>query len=223
MTNPSSPEPPETPARAYHKGNVAGDLRKAAEQILASEDLENVTVRRLTREVGVAPANFYNHFHNLDDLLFLIASSSLDQAVARAISIWSSEGSKQDLLVAAATDFIRFCLKNRQLMRLMLRRHAHERTTKYAETSDRSFGEIVRYIHGSEGVSSERACDPAQHGVAVGYIALTYGFAMILGEGRFRIDVDNEAELSHFVRSGILPFLDGSAAAVLSDNHPGRS
>lgn len=218
MTNSSSPEQPAAFTRAYHKGNVAGDLRKAAERILASEDLESVTVRRLTREVGVAPANFYNHYHNLDELFLLIASSSLDQAIARAISIWSNDGSKQELLVAAATDFIRFCLQNRQLMRLMLRRQSHETATKYVETSDRSFGEIVSFIHGRQTDPSATGCDPSQHGVAVGFVALTYGFALILAEGRFRVDVDNDAELSRFVRNGILPFLDGSAASVLSDN-----
>jgi AcrR family transcriptional regulator len=219
MTHSPDPEQPPIATRAYHKGNVAGDLRKAAEKILASEDLENVTVRRLTREVGVAPANFYNHYHNLDELFLLIASSSLDQAIARAISIWSGEGSKQELLIAAATDFIRFCLQNRQLMRLMLRRQAHETATKYVETSDRSFGEIVRFIHGSQTDPSAPDCDPSQHGVAVGYVALTYGFALILAEGRFNLDVDDDAELSRFVRNGILPFLDGSAVTVLSDDH----
>ncbi|WP_165271676.1 TetR/AcrR family transcriptional regulator [Pelagerythrobacter rhizovicinus] len=223
MTDSSDSEQPIPPSRAYHRGNVAGDLRKAAERILASEDLEDVTVRRLTREVGVAPANFYNHYQNLDELFLLIASSSLDQAIARAISIWSNEGSKQELLVASATDFIRFCLQNRQLMRLMLRRQAHQTAVKYVETSDRSFSEIVRFIYGIQTDPSAPVCNASQHGVAVGYVALTYGFALILSEGRFSVNVDDDAELARFVRNGILPFLDGSAAAVLGSGRPGTS
>lgn len=59
--------------------------------------------------------------------------------------------------------------------------------------------------------------------MAVGYIALTYGFALILAEGRFSLDPEDEEELSRFIRSGILPFLDGSAATILSpgDERPG--
>lgn len=216
MAKSSDPSRPIPPPRAYHKGNVADDLRKAAERILATEPLEAITVRRLAKEVGVAPANFYNHFDNLNELLFGIAASSLDQAVDRAIAIWSRPGSKADLLIASATDFIRFCLKNKQFMRLMLSQRGGDRGHQRDEAASRSFTEIVRFIYGDRIAPPPPASDREEYGVAVGYIALTYGFALILAEGRFDLDAENDAELSRFVRNGILPFLDGSAAGILS-------
>jgi hypothetical protein len=45
---------------------------------------------------------------------------------------------------------------------------------------------------------------------------LAYGFPLLIAEGRFPLDADNEAELSSFIRNGMLPLLDGSAAAMLS-------
>lgn len=216
MTKSTDPPQPTSPPRAYHKGHVADDLRKAAERILAAESLEDITVRRLTKEVGVAPANFYNHFDSLNDLLLSIAASSLNEAVDRAAAAWSRPGTKPDLLIDSATDFIRFCLKNRQLMRLMISQRAHDGRDPRREAGSHSFREIVQFIYGDRIEQASSAPDYEKYGVAVGYIALTYGFALILAEGRFALDVENDAELTRFVRNGILPLLDGSAAAILA-------
>lgn len=223
MTKATDPPQPQSSSRAYHKGNVADDLRKAAERILATESLEDITVRRLAKEVGVAPANFYNHFDSLNDLLLSIAASSLDDAVDRAAAAWSRPGTKPDLLTDSATDFIRFCLKNRQLMRLMISRRAHDGRDPRRAGGSHSFREIVQFIYGDRIEQGFSAPDYEKYGVAVGYIALTYGFALILAEGRFALDVENDAELTGFVRNGILPFLDGSAAAILSAGSEGRT
>lgn len=221
MTKSTDPPSPTSPPRAYHKGNVADDLRKAAERILATESLEDITVRRLTKEVGVAPANFYNHFDSLNDLLLGIAASSLNQAVDRAAAAWSHSGTKAELLVESATDFIRFCLKNRQLMRLMISQRAHDGRDPRKEAGSHSFREIVRFIYGDRIEQASAAPDYEKYGVAVGYIALTYGFALILAEDRFPIDLEDDADLSRFVRNGILPLLDGSAAAILAPKSDG--
>ncbi|AZV37912.1 TetR family transcriptional regulator [Komagataeibacter xylinus] len=48
-------------------------MRIATVRILESERLEALSVRRLAKEVKVAPANFYNHYGSLHDLLLEIA------------------------------------------------------------------------------------------------------------------------------------------------------
>lgn len=216
MADPSESKGPNPRGRAYHKGNVATDLREAAERILAAENIEDVSVRRLAREVGIAPANFYNHFNNLDELLAKIASASLDQAITRAVTTWSGHGSKPELLIASATEFIQFCLRNKHLMRLMLRRREHVDGDEYDDVSARSLTEVTRFIYGDVSEVASSGPNVEKHGMAIGYIALTYGFALILADGRFSLDGEDEAQLSKFVRSGILPFLDGSAAAILA-------
>mgnify|MGYP003363473360 FL=1 len=64
-----TPSWPRPMPRPYHKGNVAEDLRLTTLRILQTERLEDLSVRRLTREVRVAPANFYNHYASLNMLL----------------------------------------------------------------------------------------------------------------------------------------------------------
>ena len=49
---------------SYHKGNVRADMVREGLRILAEEGLEAVTLRRLAREIGIAPSSIYNHFAN---------------------------------------------------------------------------------------------------------------------------------------------------------------
>lgn len=55
---PTGAEPASANA-PYHKGNVPLRMMEAAERILATETVEDITARRLCREVGVTSANFY--------------------------------------------------------------------------------------------------------------------------------------------------------------------
>lgn len=203
-------------SRSYHKGNVAKDLRNTAERMLSKGTLEEITIRRLTKEVGVSPANFYNHYDGIEDLLSSIASSYHSKAVDNAIEIWSRPGAKSELLVESAVNFIKFCLQNRQLMRLILRKRKDDHCEECG-TASRSFREVVRFIYGDSDESTSPTVGYEGHGMAYGYIAITYGFALLLLEERFRLDAENEEELSRFIRSGILPFLDGSTATILSN------
>ncbi len=215
-----SPRRPASPraARAYHKGNVAQDLRNAAERILATERLEDVTIRRLTREVGVTPANFYNHYNTLDHLLFDIAADGFDAMHHLAQPIFAREGARADLLVAAGLEYIRFCVRNRQLTRLMFRRADGFQYSRYPEAAIRAFGAVIGFIYGDE--AAREANPPAgthdRFGVAFGFFALWYGISLIAAEGLFLLDADNEAEFNSFVDHTMRPFITGSAAEVIA-------
>lgn len=100
-------------------------------------------------------------------------------------------------------------------MRLMLRQQRNDRSDQAAESYP--FQQTARFIYGIEKDGPAPGLEYERHGAAVGYIALTYGFALLLAEGRFPFGLADDAELGRFVRAGILPLLDGSAAALLGD------
>lgn len=56
----------------YHHGNVKQALIDEALKLIASDDIGSITVRRLSREVGVTPSAVYNHFADKDELLLAI-------------------------------------------------------------------------------------------------------------------------------------------------------
>lgn len=204
--------------RAYHKGNVAEDLRKAAEAILAAESLEDVTVRRLTREVEVTPANFYNHFPSVDDLLFDLAAEGFDELTEISSQAWTGDRPKADMLVALAAAFVRFGCRKPQHLRLMFGRQAggahHERFRVAANTS---FGQLVRFIYDEDRFDPLNTAESHERcRIAYGFFALCYGLARTIGSGQFDLDFEKGPALELFVERTVRPFLDGSVIETLA-------
>lgn len=56
----------------YHHGNVKNALIEAAMALMESEDIENLSLRRLAREVGITPSAVYNHFCDKNALMLAI-------------------------------------------------------------------------------------------------------------------------------------------------------
>lgn len=206
----------KAPERAYHKGNVAEDLRAAALRILTKEKVEDVTLRRLTREVGVTPANFYNHFANVEDLLLDIAADGFDDLSKASERAWKKQGGKADVLVALATEFVRFGCRKPQLLRLMFGHETHRKNQRFHDAANGSFAELVRFIYGEDRFDPNDSARSHEHcRIAYGFFAFCYGLARTVGSGQFDLDVQSAA-LDRFVEQTVRPFLDGSVIEALA-------
>lgn len=58
--------------QSYHHGNVKEALLNVAMQFIEANQLESISLRRLSKEVGVSPAAVYNHFTDKDALMLAI-------------------------------------------------------------------------------------------------------------------------------------------------------
>lgn len=212
MARPPRSSPAATNGRPYHKGNVAEDLRKAAERILATERLEDVTLRRLVREVGVAPNNFYNHYQSVEELLFSIAAAGFSENTERASVILAKPGSKADLLVEVAIDLVCFSVRNRELARAMFRKPENE-YPEYQAAGQRAMALLVRFLYGEDYHPVPPVAMSQQFGVAVGYFALWYGLARVALDGFFDLDADDDEELARFVENSVRPIVDSLLAS----------
>ncbi|MEQ8485280.1 MAG: TetR/AcrR family transcriptional regulator [Pseudomonadales bacterium] len=105
--------------RTYHRGNVREDLLSAAEDILDTESLESITVRRLTSTIGVTPGNFYNHFENLNELLAHLGAKKLRAMSARTEAARNRHRKPILRLRAAAREFIHLAADQPQAYQLM--------------------------------------------------------------------------------------------------------
>lgn len=56
----------------YHHGNVKEALVDAAMSLIASNSTELISLRRLSKEVGITPSAVYNHFTDKDTLMLAI-------------------------------------------------------------------------------------------------------------------------------------------------------
>lgn len=60
---------PTKNSQNYHHGNLKEELILAASALIEKEGAENISLRKLAKEVGVTPSAAYNHFSDKDALL----------------------------------------------------------------------------------------------------------------------------------------------------------
>jgi AcrR family transcriptional regulator len=203
-------------ARHYHKGNVAEDLLEVAERILDTETVEDLSVRRLAREVGVTPANFYNHYPSLNDLLLEIGAKALSDRARRLAHVRRTSKTRAEAVRRVVTSYIDLALSHYQVFRIMYGlipdSMQHQR---FREASDQSMGELVELVYG------ERLHDPADLDatrerckVAYGVFALGYGLARVTVDGAVPYSAERRADLIKFVESVVDAFIAGELATL---------
>lgn len=205
--------------RSYHKGHVAQDLLAAAARILKDESVEALSVRRLAREVGVTPANFYNHFPSLEDVLLTLAAEGFDTITADTRRCMDKAKSRKEGLIESSVGFVNFAIANKQVFRIMFGQVPDAvLNEKFRIASDKSFAQLVRYIYGEWRYDREHLAE-THHKAAVAYgmFSLVYGLARNIIEDQFEFETGSKAEIRRFVEEVMRTYMDGSAANVLAD------
>ena len=105
--------------KTYHKGNVREGLVEAAARLLQEEGLAELSLRRVARDVGVAPSAVYNHFQNREALLAAVAADGYHQLEALESKAYCGSGDPEKRLRALARDYLHFAAQNPNLYRLM--------------------------------------------------------------------------------------------------------
>jgi AcrR family transcriptional regulator len=206
-------------ARQYHKGNVAEDLVLAATRILETERVEDLSVRRLAREVGVTPANFYNHFPGLNDLLLEIGAEAFHERARHLAHIRRTAKTRAEAIKRSVTSYLDLAIAKHQVFRIMFglipdsQKHQH-----FQQASDESMGELVENIYG------ERLHDPSDLDatrerckVAYGVLALGYGLARIIVDGSVPFSEEKQTERRRFVESVVDSIISGELADHAAD------
>ncbi len=212
----------KTPSRAkrsYHKGHVAQDLLAAAARILKNESVEALSVRRLAREVGVTPANFYNHFPSLEDVLLTLAAEGFDTIAADTRRCMEKSKTRKEGLIESSVGFVNFAIANKQVFRIMFGQVPDAvHNEKFRIASDKSFAQLVRFIYGEWRYDRENLIETHHRAaVAYGMFALVYGLARNIIEDQFEFETGGKAEIRRFVEEVMKTYADGTAAKVLAD------
>ncbi|HWW57959.1 MAG TPA: TetR/AcrR family transcriptional regulator [Sphingopyxis sp.] len=205
--------------RAYHKGNVADDLIAAARKILKTERFEDVSVRRLAREVGVTPGNFYNHFASLDQLFLDIAADAFDTRRRAQAKLIKKADNRIDALVATTLDFVEFAIREKQLFRIMFGQvpgsFTHDR---FRQASDAAFAQLVEFVYREPRyVPGDRALSHARLPVGYGLFCLMYGLARNISENQIEFSDGDGGSVTQFVEDVVRSFVDGTAVAELRE------
>ena len=191
------------PKAPYHKGNVRNGLIEAVRHLLETETVEDITARRLCREVGVSSANFYNHFKSLDDLFLEVAADGFAQRAAENRRIMKRNDSRDDKLVQIAQNLVEFSIEQSQLFRLMFGQIGNTDGSKgYGASADDSFRVISEIVMGEDLFRaddiaySHQVCKPAYT-----FFAFKYGLARCFSQGLISNPSGTKAERKRFVEA----------------------
>src|ERR1700733_11054448 len=107
-------------ARPYHHGNLRQELLRAAEAALEARGVQQLSLRELSRELGVSHASPQRHFatkQDLIDALAIMGFERLNSVVAKAAEVRSQDFNAR--LTKAALAYVGFALKHPALFALM--------------------------------------------------------------------------------------------------------
>lgn len=128
--------------RPYHHGNLREALLRAAEETLETRGVQCISLRELSRELGVSHTSPRRHFANKQALLDALALRGFERFdLALSSSIKDREHNFQTRLTKITRAFVSFALKHSALLGLMVEaKHRADAPRELLEASEKAFG-----------------------------------------------------------------------------------
>lgn len=110
-------------SESYHHGDLQRALLLTAKKILQAEGWEQVTFRRLAREIGVSHNAPYRHFKNRKALFAALSHQAIEELRDQLHSAMGQHPDDvQEQIRAFGVSYLTFALENPQRYRLMFNR-----------------------------------------------------------------------------------------------------
>ena len=196
MTN-NKPEP-------YHHGDLRAALLTAATEMMATEGIESVTLRTLSRRIGVSRTAPYRHFADKSALLAAVAEQGFQRLQQSLQSV--AEQTEIDLLVhfqLMGIAYIQFAIDNPTHYRLMFSNLTadFEHHPELEITSTAVFDTLLTSIQQLQTANLIIAGDPRL--LAYGVWATVHGLSSLLIDARIR-NLDDRQQLISFTTQTLL-------------------
>lgn len=197
----------------YHRGNVREDLISLGRELLETEGPAAITLRRLTRKIGVNPTNFYNHFPNMDFLLAAIKVEGHRELLQRHKKAVRNSSNKLEAVRALCHEYVFFAIRHPNLYRLMFDDfHDFDTHRELKEESDNTMAFVVETLYGSDIFDNTDALGfYKSHPLAITCWSLFHGLSHILIERQVRIKLKSRKEVSTFIDNSFDDLINGIA------------
>lgn len=165
--------------RAEKKAKTRRALLEAALGLSAERGFSGISLREVTREAGIAPAAFYRHFRDLDDLALALVDEvglSLRRLMrqARQQSVESGRG----VVRTSVEAFMEFVHDNSNLFRLLLGERSGSspafRKALHSEM-DRFIGELTEDLERGAAAAKRPLLEPGLTAEAIVAVVFTVG------------------------------------------------
>jgi AcrR family transcriptional regulator len=176
----------QTNLRPYHHGNLRQALLQAAEAALEARGVTALSLRELSREVGVSHTSPRRHFADKRALLDALAQTGferLDATLAEAIN-----GRVRNFgarLTNLAQAYVEFALKQPQLWSLMfVAKHRPGAPRDLLDASDAAFSHGPALMKAGQAAGEIASGDPARLSLTLS--AALQGLVSISVDGKFK-------------------------------------
>ena len=172
----------ETP---YHHGDLKNALIKAGVEILASEGLGALSLRKVAKQAGVSHAAPYAHFADKQALIAAISTEGFKQLYIQIEAVRSAhQNSPSKLLIETAWAYIQFAMKEPDRFKIMFSSvlEKEKEYPDFVEISQQNFLQLVTMVEICQqaGVLKPGPADLT----AVSVWAAVHGLTMLLLEGQ---------------------------------------
>jgi AcrR family transcriptional regulator len=193
--------------RPYHHGNLREALLEAAEQALENGGLPGMSLRELSRELGVTHASPRRHFADKQDLIDALARRGFERMDAVLGRAAANKGHNfKTRLTKFARAYVAFALKHPALSALMFdAKHRPGAPKELLQAGDRAFSHGHALLAEGQASGDIVAGDP--HRLALVAYASLQGLISISTNGKFKgISLDTLVpEMMERIISGLGP------------------
>jgi AcrR family transcriptional regulator len=109
----------KTKKTQYHHGDLRRALINSGIELLETEGLDKLSLRKVARKAGVSQTAPYSHFKDKDALMASIAEVGFTRFTEELLKHAKGINGSQDRLLALARGYIHFAFNNRSLFRMM--------------------------------------------------------------------------------------------------------
>jgi AcrR family transcriptional regulator len=178
--------PMKASQRPYHHGHLREALLKAAEKTLASGGVKSISLRELSRELGVSHTSPRRHFADKQALLDALALRGFERfgdALGRAARAGGPDFKGR--LTKLARVYVGFALKYPALLSLMFEsKHRPDPPRELLEASERAFGHARTTLMEGQAAGEVVQGDPWRLSIVV--FSSLLGLVSISDNGKFK-------------------------------------
>ncbi len=133
-------------AARYHHGDLRRAIVEGALELIAEAGIANLSLRAISRKIGVTTAAPYHHFKDRGELLEEIALGGFEELMKRLIA--ARDGDKGVELEAEALAYLRFAWENAAIYAVMFSGEMAEQPycARLKPVADRSFAVVLESV-----------------------------------------------------------------------------
>jgi len=172
--------------RPYHHGNLREALLKVAEKALENAGAQSISLRELSRELGVSHTSPRRHFADKQALLDALALRGFERfadTLGRAVNPGSADFKSR--LTKLARAYVSFALKHPALLTLMFEaKHRPEAPPELLAAAEKAFGHSHTLFTEGQATGEVVKGDPWRLSIAV--FAVLLGLVTISDDGKVK-------------------------------------